>query len=66
MNKPTHEELVKALELMALQYLKYDDILDHKYMAAGEHCLDCLAREGLVVGEGRRYEWTGKSEFFYK
>lgn len=50
-SKPTYKEIVSALELMCLQYLsdEYGD-LDHEHMSAGEHCMDCLERLGLVKG----------------
>jgi hypothetical protein len=64
-NKPSYNELVEALELMALQYLEYPvGVLDHHCMAAGEHCLDCLNRVGLVEGSGRRQSFTKDSKFY--
>jgi hypothetical protein len=56
---------VEALELMALQYLSDDNgNLDHEYMSAGEHCLDCLEQLEYVKGDGRIYRFTTISEYY--
>lgn len=58
-------EFLTALELMALQYLQDDKgNLDHRFMSAGEWCIGCLENEGLVVGAGRKYRFTKKSEYY--
>lgn len=57
-------EEIYALELMALQYLQDESgNLDHRYMSAGECCLDVLEQEGLVEGSGRKYRFTAKSDY---
>lgn len=49
MDKPTYEELVEALESMALQYLTYvDGSLTHNFRNAGEEALPLLERLGIV------------------
>jgi hypothetical protein len=48
-NKPTYDELVEALELMALQYLtEPDGSLFHDFMSAGEAALPALERLGIL------------------
>jgi hypothetical protein len=59
------DELIVALELMALQYL--EDIngeMNHQFMAAGEICLEILEDEGLVEGSEPIYRFTKKSNYY--
>jgi hypothetical protein len=60
----TLEEAIQALETMALQYLEYDGYLDHRFMSAGEQCLEVLERAGKVTGSGRKYKFTKESEYY--
>lgn len=55
---PTYEELVEALEGLALQYLtKWDsDTLTHDFMSAGEYALPILERLGSIESIGPA-EW---------
>ncbi len=60
-DKPTYEELVEALEEMALQYLTdvTDQYMTHSFMVAGENCLDILARLGKIRSvDNVAYTWV--------
>ena len=51
--KPAYEDILDALEGMALQYLSDVDgnIMTHDFMIAGENCLDVLQRLGKVKSD---------------
>ena len=65
-NNMKEDELIKALELMALQYLMNHSTneMNHHFMSAGEACLDMLEKERLVYGSDPIYKFTRKSEFY--
>lgn len=61
------ERLLRALALMAAQYLETPDgALDHLYMSAGEHAVSMLAEYGLVAPDGRNSRWTDAGATFLR
>lgn len=53
------QDALRALALMAQQYLKRDENeLDHLFMSAGEHAVEVLAKHGFVEIRPRGGCWT--------
>jgi len=64
---PRERRALKALALMAQQYLEHEDgMLDHLAMSAGEHALKVLHEHGLVDGVERGAKWTDKGQEFLR